>query len=291
MASRYSAHMWVYLNNKLVEKATAAIDIQDRGFRYGDGLFETIKVQNGTALHFDRHIRRLVDGLTALKFSAPLGDIQILCRQLIAQNQMEDGVLRIAISRGLGGRGYLPPREAAPTIVIETLPLPEDVPASKTLWLSTYTKMNTRALPVHLKLAQGMNSILAALEAQENGCDDALLLNDAGAICETSNSNLFWKKGDSIFTPEPNCGILEGITRQILCECWKERLILSSSDINTLRNAEALIAVNSVTGATAITQLKNPPISWASSSFAEEANEALVRAARNYVVAQGENWS
>ncbi len=196
----------IMLNNVPVGSAEAKVSVQDRGFRYGDGVFETIAVHEGVPYQFDWHMERMKRSLAAVRIAADTSLLREPCRKLLSMNGVKDGLLRLQITRGPGSRGYLP-TPAEPTVVIETLPSPVLPAKPVTLWLSGSERISAKALPAHAKLCQGLNATLARIEADEHGCFDALQLNAAGEITETSSANIFWQRGAKIYTPSAECGI------------------------------------------------------------------------------------
>lgn len=208
---------------------TGTIAHDDRGFRYGDGVFETIRIEAGRALAWEKHMARLQAGLDALgiypnaiKFPPQAGEVEFLttltskAKELWAAGGQASGFLRIAISRGVGSAGYLPTAQM-PTLVMECLS--EAPPQSPlTLTLSRYEKISPQALPTHVKTAQGLQSTLARMEAQTLGVDDVVLLNASGHVSETSSANLFWVKENVLYTPSLATGALAGVTRSIVLE-------------------------------------------------------------------------
>src|SRR5438045_2826886 len=113
--------MWLYLDDRFVPVEEAAVHVQDRGFRFGDGVFETIGVYAGVPYQWEFHMERLERGLKALGIPFHIGPLVDVCDGLLLRNLMEDGLLRIAVSRGIGSRGYLPLPTCMPTLVVETL--------------------------------------------------------------------------------------------------------------------------------------------------------------------------
>ena len=98
----------------------ANISLDQRGFLYGDGLFESCKIYNGKIYNFNEHLSRLNKGLKALKINFPTTNLEKQCLHLINKNQIAEGILRISISRGQGSLGYLPLDEIEPLLIIET---------------------------------------------------------------------------------------------------------------------------------------------------------------------------
>ncbi len=262
-----------YCNGEFIDAEQALISISDRGFRYGDGLFETIHIAQTEPQQLHRHLKRLEEGLMSLKINFNIHLLPHLIRQLISQNNSQNGVLRIAISRGVGGRGYLPDVQSIPTCVMEILPMPPAPLPSATVWVSTIEKLSLKTLPVHTKMMQGLNATLAAIEAQEKACDDALLLNANGYICEATGSNIFWQIGEQIFSPALECGLLPGIARERFCEYWN--VTLGYFTLEDLKNADSVMLCNAITGAREVTLLKPQNWQWNNPSLTTRANELL----------------
>jgi branched-subunit amino acid aminotransferase/4-amino-4-deoxychorismate lyase len=177
-------------------------------------VFETCKVVSGVIYNYEAHHSRLRAGLEGIKINYDTSELQKSAYKLIKKNNLSDGIVRIFVSRGIGSHGYLPDKNIKPLLIIETDKAAKLIKSSANLWLSTLTKISLNSLPVNYKLSQGLNSILALLEAKENQCYDGLLLNDLGQICETASANIFWIKNDILYTPSEKCGILLGTIRQ-----------------------------------------------------------------------------
>lgn len=251
---------YAIVNGGLHPVEEARVSIRDRGFRFGDGVFETIALHNGVPYQFAWHMARLSRGLEALKIGFDPATLQPLCRRLLHRNAARAGALRIQITRGEGSRGYLPEGGGAPTVVIETSPPPPPPPESATLWLSGHRKISPRALPVSVKLCQGVNATLARLEAQSHGCFEALMLNERGQPCEAGSANLFWARENRLYTPPLSCGLLEGSTRAALlrlCEVTE-----AETTLEELQQADALLLTASSYGVLAAGALQPQGHHW-----------------------------
>jgi len=283
-----------YVKGRYLPLAEASLSIEERGFRFGDGVFETLRVAHGIPLFLEEHLARLHDGLATLRIPPPAEPetLEHICHRLIQQNAMAEGVLRLSVSRGIGSRGYLPsllPATSPPTVVAEVSALPPTLTAPLRIIVSNWRKPSPHALPVQHKLMQGLNSTLARMEAADAGADEALLLNDAGECCEFSSSNLFWLRGSTLYTPAPECGLLMGITRQRLMVQWPSPVIETRIKPDDLCHADAVIATNSISGAQAVTHLLPCPLhpqphEWpGSTALAVEANRLLEADEAEYV--------
>lgn len=206
----------VFLNGRLVPEEQAVVSAFDRGFLYGDGLFETLRVKNGVPLRWDAHWRRLAAGAETLRIKLPFAAdyLRAQARELSRQNQLPEAILRLTVSRGVGPRGYSPRGADSPTLVMSLHPAPPLGPAAPQ-W-----KLHTASLRVPAddalsacKSANKLLHVLARAEAEAAGADDALLLNPLGEVAEASSANLFWVEGGELRTPSLAAGALPGVTR------------------------------------------------------------------------------
>lgn len=206
--------MIVYLNGAYLEDVNASIGVDDRGFLYGDAVFETCRWHNGGYFRFDEHMRRFARGAASMRLTAPAtSDLRRIAQQLAAANPAEDAVFRVTLTRGRAGA-----RE--PTVLATLQPLAADWRETAKRGWSLITAQTRHpplsALPSHIKSVGRVHGILARFEAQDAGADDALLLSPEGDIVEGPTWNIFWRKQNTLFTPSVETGILEGVTRTVI---------------------------------------------------------------------------
>lgn len=214
------------INYQITPEKKALISINERGFLFGDGVFETCRFSQNNIYNFHSHLNRLKLGLEAIKIDFDLSDLEENIKNLIAKNDLNEGLTRIYISRGQGSSGYDPNENIKPLIIIQTKKLPKKPSNPINLWVSKYKKISNKSLPIHYKLAaQGLNSTLVKLEAKENNCFDGILLDENNNICETSCANIFWVKNQTLFTPSKNCDILFGTIREKILQLAQEKNI------------------------------------------------------------------
>ena len=144
------------------------------------------------------------------------------------------------------------------------------------LWLSTYERISPRALPMHCKLAQGMNSTLARMEAEENGCFDALQLNHLGQVAETSSACIFWFKDEALYTPSIACGALNGSTRHALMRLSPYPVQEGEFSLSELREAEAVLICNTHLQLAPVCHLKPLGWEWDSEEITEKLKQMLL---------------
>lgn len=268
--------MLACLNGRFIPAGQPCIRAQDRGFRFGDGVFETIAVTRGLPYQWDFHVQRLQAGLAALSIGLEISGLFMDALELLARNEVSEGMLRIAVSRGAGSRGYLPLPECTPLVLMETLPLPSRPEEGVTLLFSEIEKISPRALPVSCKIAAvGLNSTLARMEAERAGCFDALQLNARGEICETSSANIFWLRDGTLYTPALSCGVLSGSTRHALMRLSPWPVIEGVFMPDTLRGAQAVMLTNAGLPVVAVNRLEPADWTWQSVATAQQIENLL----------------
>jgi branched-chain amino acid aminotransferase len=207
--------MKVYLNGSFIDENKAALSIHDRGFLYGDGVFETCRWHGSGFFRFGEHMRRLEVGAAALRLRVPPADELLgIARTLARELDVRDAVFRVTITRGTAAH--------SPTVLATVQPLPTDwADQAETGWsLITAHACHPPADPsaAHVKSIGRLHGLLARLEAQAGDADDALLLSPDGYVVEGPTWNIFWRRGRALFTPSAETGILEGVTRATLLE-------------------------------------------------------------------------
>lgn len=211
--------MTVCLNGRFVDEAEATVSVFDRGFLYGDGLFETLRVANAKPFRWAAHLVRLEAGAAFLGIRLPFARDALagFAADLIARNGLSEGVLRLTVSRGVGARGYSPRGAGRPTLVMTLHPLPAPPGAGWRLITSTFRLPAGERL-ARFKTANKLPQILARAEADAAGADEAVLLNSEGFVAEAASGNLFAVVGDAVHTPPSDAGLLPGVTRGVVLE-------------------------------------------------------------------------
>ncbi len=207
----------VYLNGEYLPETEAKVSIFDRAFLMGDGVYEVVSVLDGKLLDFDGHMVRLQRSLDALKMKNPLDTDGYLAahRELVARNDITDGLIYLQVSRGNPGDRdfHFPPAETQPTLVMFTQAKPglADSPAAKT-GIRVISVEDLRWRRRDIKTVQLLYPSLAKMEAKAAGVDDAWLVED-GKVTEGTSNNAYIVKGGKIITRELSHDILHGITR------------------------------------------------------------------------------
>ena len=219
--------MWVYLNDRIVQAERARVSVFDRGFLYGDGVFETVRVHDGHPVWLDRHLARLADSCGQIRLSVPEKPWPAIFQKVIDRNRLDHALLRLTVSRGtmspspLVGEGQ-GKRGETPTVVLFHRPLPNATPSQRRkgirLTLTTIRRLSPRSHPTQAKTLNYLNSLLAKQEAAERKAFDGLMVTTDGYVAECSMSNVFFIKGRILYTPSLACGVLPGLTRGVVLE-------------------------------------------------------------------------
>jgi aminodeoxychorismate lyase len=252
--------MTIFLNGQFVPEAQAVVPINDRGFTYGDGLFETMRVVNGRPFRLAQHLERMTRGADFLKIKCPFTpkEMQDFAGQLIGQNQMPEAVLRMVLTRGPGERGYSPGAGGKPTVVMSLHAVPPLAVENPVCWSLVTSSIRIPAgdLMASFKTMSKLAQVMARMEAVENGADEALLLNTNGEVAEAASGNLFWVSNRRVCTVPAGRSVLPGITRAVVLEiCQTLRLPTDQCIIKpeALRDSEGIFITQSVFGIVPVT--------------------------------------
>lgn len=229
--------MWIFLNDRFVRKENALISVFDHGFLYGDGIYETLRSYGPHIFLLREHLRRLYRSADLIGLTIPLeeGAWLPILSEAMQRNHVgqagRDAYLRITVSRGPGDIGLDPALCQAPTIVVLAKPLtrPADhlYQTGVDLVTATIRRNHPSALSPQIKSLNFLNNILAKRDAITAKAFDAIMLNPAGELAECTTSNLFLVRQGRLLTPSIDCGILDGLTRNLVLELARRDSIQS----------------------------------------------------------------
>jgi branched-chain amino acid aminotransferase len=217
----------IYFNGKFVPKNEARTSIYDHGFLYGDGVFEGIRAYNGRVFRLDEHIDRLYDSAKAIDLKIPLTKAEMIKAiiETLKKNNLKDAYIRPIVSRGDGDLGLDPRKCAKPNIFIITQEwgaMYGDLYEKGLTAITVGVRRNaSEAMPPNIKSMNYLNNILAKIEANAKGGDEAIMFDIHGNISEGSGDNIFIIKNNRILTP-PTMNNLRGITRAAAIELAKK---------------------------------------------------------------------
>jgi branched-chain amino acid aminotransferase len=218
----------IYIDGKFYSEANAKISVFDHGLLYGDGIFEGIRFYNGRVFRLEEHLERLWDSARSICLEIPMTHEEMTeaVLETIRQNHLHDGYIRLLVTRGIGNLGLNPEQCKSPSVIIiaATIALYHEDFYRKGLSIMTCAtrRSNPASLNPAVKSLNYLNNVMARIEANLAGADEALMLNDAGNVAECTADNVFIIKRDQIFTPPITAGALRGITRSIVFEIAAE---------------------------------------------------------------------
>ena len=223
---------YVYLNGKFVKSDVAKISVFDQGFLYGDGIFESFRSIGDHLYQFSSHYQRLLQSAEALSYPITLTQKKLegILLELRDRNGLNNAYYRITITRGEGQIGFQRNLDNNLTCLIlarEFQGLDDSYYRDGIELQVAQTRRNApEAINPKIKSISNLNSLLGKLEAKAAGAFEVIMLNNKEHICEGSASNIFWTRGQWVFTPGASTGLLEGVTRSTIMRLCEEQLNL-----------------------------------------------------------------
>ena len=214
----------VYIDGEYYPKSQAKISVYDHGLLYGDGVFEGIRAYNGVVFKLKEHIDRLYRSAHAIMLQIPMTKEEMINTVLetLRKNNLRDAYIRLVVTRGVGDLGLDPRKCSKPTIIVitDTIVLHKSEAKEKgiTAMLTWVKRDPVDATSHEIKSLNYLNSILAKIEANISGVDEAICLDKNGFVCEGVAENIFIVKNGRIYTPPSYTGALPGITAETVKE-------------------------------------------------------------------------
>jgi 4-amino-4-deoxychorismate lyase len=255
--------MFVYLNGQLIRKEEALISAYDHGYLYGVGLFETFRVYDGHIFLLDDHLQRLNEGLSSLLIekSFEREEVEEAISLLLQANDFRHAYIRLNVSAGWGELGLTVDPYLEPMVIIYSKPLPPPgIEMSEKEAQLLKINRNTPEGNYRLKSHHFLNNILAKREIGSRMDVEGIFLTAEGYLAEGVVSNLFWVKGNTVFTPSIKTGILNGITRQFVIQLVKQKGCKVEEGFfkpEALNDADELFITNSIQEVVGINQWNN----------------------------------
>jgi len=257
----------INLNGEIQQDA--CISVFDHGFLFGDSVYEVISTHHGHLCFVNEHLRRLRSSAQAISLEIPLTDEQ-MAREI--HNTVEaagnpESYIRIIVTRGVGAIDIDPETCTHPNVLIFVKPIlqyPEENYKNGINVALVSVKRNPKeALNPEIKTGNYLNNVLAKVEARKSGAADALMLNPTGQLTECTTSNFFFVRDQRLMTPSLSCGILSGITREVVLRLARENGVLVvegewPSDV--LQNIEEAFITGTVKMVMPVTSLDGKPI-------------------------------
>lgn len=243
----------VYINDDFMDEAEANISVRDRGLTLGDGIFETLKASHGALCLFQQHFSRLKKSADYFLLSLPYSEEQLRqpCIELLKRNNLasEAAVVRITLTRGVCDRGIDINESAQSTLLITAGPYQPSSTALRVM--ISDIRRSSFSLTSHHKTLNYLENIMARKKAKALGFDDALFLNEKGDVVCTTAANVFFIKGQAIYTPSLACGALPGIMRaEVIGDYHKKNKVVHEVAIcvSDLNDYDGCFVTNSLVG-------------------------------------------
>ena len=216
--------MKIFIDGKYLNERDAKISVFDHGLLYGDGVFEGIRAYNGRVFKLKEHIDRLFYSAKAILLEIPMTHAEMMKAtvETIRVNKLRDCYVRLVVTRGVGNLGLNPRSCKTPTVFIiagkiQVYPAELYARGMEIVTVPTVRNLHSAVNPA-IKSLNYLNNILAKIEANNAGVEEAIMLNAEGFVAECTADNLFIIKNGELFTPSLSAGALYGITRGTVME-------------------------------------------------------------------------
>jgi branched-chain amino acid aminotransferase len=218
-----SSEPTVYVGGEFVRESQARVSVLDHGLLYGDGVFETVFAWHGRIFKLEEHLDRGERSMAAIALPPPLPRERMreVIVETVRRNGFRDAYVKWIVTRGVNGRPLMDPSGCVPNLIVLVQPYIERASAARieqglTLKTVAVRRPSGDVIDPQIKSLNYLNLVMAKIEAQAAGADEALLLDRAGHLCEVSGCNLFVRHGTQLRTPRRD--VLAGITRATVCE-------------------------------------------------------------------------
>jgi branched-chain amino acid aminotransferase len=232
--------MKIYIDGQFYDETNAKISVFDHGLLYGDGVFEGIRTYHNRVFKLREHIERLYWSAKAILLDIPMTPEEMIAAtvETCRENGLRDGYIRLLVTRGKGTLGLDPRRcpKASVIIIAANIQLYPEKYYQEGLMIVTVptTRMLVNSVNPAIKSLNYLNNILARIEANNAGVEEAIILNTEGFVAECTGDNVFIVQKGKLFTPPLSAGALYGITRNTVLDCARE-LGISSAEPNLTR--------------------------------------------------------
>ncbi len=276
--------LYINYNGKIYASNEQIFSINNRAFKYGDALFETIRVVNGKLCFVEDHFKRLKMGVDLLKMKSSnisFNDVKVQIEELLVKNKItEGGRVRLTVFREADG--FYQPLNEKKAYVIEAKPIDSNFYALNekglTLGIFDEQRRSTSKLS-NIKTTNSLQQILAGVYCKENNLDECIMLNKHGRIAEATSSNIFLYKNNNIYTPSLEEGCMDGVMRkQVLRIASKLKINIFEGMVNgsMLLQADELFLTNVVRGLQWVESFKEKKYTNETiKTFIEELNQSF----------------
>ena len=255
----------IYIDGEFYPKSEAKVSVYDHGLLYGDGVFEGIRAYSGIVFKLKEHLERLYRSAHTIRLRIPLtkSEMTLAVLDTLKKNKLKDAYIRLIVTRGIGDLGLDPRKCPKPTVIIITEPIIQIYGADAkekgmTAVISWVKRDSVDATTHEIKSLNYLNSILAKIDANDAGVDEAICLDKNGFVCEGTGENIFIVKEGKIATPPISTGALAGVTRQrvmTLAEDLGYTVVETNITPNELFNADEVFFTGTAAEVVPVTEI------------------------------------
>lgn len=254
----------VWLNGEILDFASAKVSVEDRGFQFGDGVYEVVRVYGGRPFALAEHLERLQRSAREIELSLPLalGELAVVAEELVARAGIAEAELYIQVTRGAARRNHLFPEDARPTLVMTVRSVRLIPPELREHGVRALTVPDERWARCDIKSICLLPNVLAKERAHRAGAFEALFVRD-GLVMEGTSSNVFAWTGEALVTPIADHRILAGITRGFILRLAQQlgyRTEERDLPLAELRSAREVLIAGTVTELLAVIAVDGEPI-------------------------------
>lgn len=214
---------WCWLNGQVLPLSEAKVSVEDRGFQFADGVYESVRLYNGRPFELEAHLDRLERSCGGIKLPMPIPRQTLASEilKLIAHSGVKEGWVYLQITRGPGARQHLFPSDPKPTVLFYVRRLPPLAPIGQDKPYTLLSVPDERWQRCWIKAIALLENVLAKNAAAAAGADEAVFI-DNGLVMEGASSNIFAVIDEKLVTPPLGPKVLPGITRDVLLDCARE---------------------------------------------------------------------
>lgn len=218
----------VYIDGEFIPSQEAKISVFDHGLLYGDGIFEGIRIYDGVVFKLDAHLDRLYRSARAMWLTIPLeqAEMKAAVLETLRRNEYRDSYIRLLVTRGMGDLGVNPkkcPKASVVIINIQVEPMHgKDAKNGITTIISSIRRQAPDSTSHEIKSLNYLNSVLATIEANRQGADDAIILDQRGFVAEATGTTLIAVWNGALHAPPLTASILDSITRRFVLDMARD---------------------------------------------------------------------
>lgn len=254
-----------YLNGVFGPIEQAKVSIEDRGFQFGDGVYEVIAAYNGRPFLLAEHLQRLgrSAGAIGLEYDFDAHPIEPIIREGLRRSELHEAMVYLQITRGAAPRSHVVSERITPTVVMTFKPLPTVPDELRRQGAKLLTTPDIRWARCSVKAITLLPNVLAKTEALRRGCDDALFISADGEVRECTSSNIFMAKDGSCIHPPRTEAVLHGVTQAFLVRCARAigiRMTEQAIDLESLHRADEVFLSSTAMDVLGVTSIDDQPV-------------------------------